>query len=370
MPPFVVKEALWLGRVLSRFLHDGACHALEFYARDHDGVAAALAFHTEIHARAGDLPKVAAARVLFFHADDVADVVLNALHSFRVLSLPNRLAFLLVYFPLSLWYPCTEVNEMKVSVLQMPVAIGDRDKNEATLRRMLDAAMKDAPDVVVLPELWDVGFFPRPLEDYLDAGGERTKPLLSSLAKSCGVHIVGGSVAVRDGERAANRCYVFRRDGTLIADYDKTHLFSPAKEDRFFRKGDHTAVFQLDGVKCAVAVCYDLRFPELFRRCALEDAAVMFLPAAWPTARIMHWRTLSQARAVENQTFFVAVNGSGAFANGMPLGGCSAIIDPWGERLAEADDGEAILSAALDLSIRDEIKRTIDVFHDRRPELY
>ena len=97
---------------------------------------------------------------------------------------------------------------MKVSVLQMPVAIGAREKNAATLRRMLETAMKDAPDVVVLPELWDVGFFPRPLEDYLDAGGERTKPLLSSLAKSCGVHIVGGSVAVRDGERAANRCYV------------------------------------------------------------------------------------------------------------------------------------------------------------------
>ena len=80
MPPFVVKEALWLGRVLSRFLHDGARHAFEFYARDHDGVAAALAFHTEIHARAGDLPKVAAARVLFFHADDVADMVFCSFH--------------------------------------------------------------------------------------------------------------------------------------------------------------------------------------------------------------------------------------------------------------------------------------------------
>lgn len=259
---------------------------------------------------------------------------------------------------------------MKVSVLQMPVVIGDRAKNEETLRRMLAAAMQDAPDVVVLPELWDVGFFPRPLADYVDADGARTKALLSSLAKTHGVHIVGGSVAVRDGDAIANRCYVFGRDGALVAEYDKTHLFSPAKEDRFFRKGDHRAVFRLDGVTCAVAVCYDLRFPELFRRYALEDAAVMFLPAAWPTARIAHWRTLAQARAVENQVFFVAVNGSGAFANGMPLGGRSAVISPWGERLAEADEKEAILCAALDFSVRDEIKRTIDVFHDRRPELY
>ena len=96
----------------------------------------------------------------------------------------------------------------------------------------------------------------------------------------------------------------------------------------------------------------------------------MFLPAAWPTARIEHWRVLSRARAIENQIFFVAVNGSGAFANGMPLGGRSAIIDPWGERLAEAGDGEAVLTAELDFSVRDEIKRTIDEFHDRRPELY
>lgn len=263
-----------------------------------------------------------------------------------------------------------EVDEMKISVLQMPVAIGDREKNTATLRRMLKTAMKDAPDVVVLPELWDVGFFPRPLEEYLDDGGNAAQALLSSLAKEYGVNIVGGSVAVRAEGAAENRCYVFDRNGGLVTSYDKTHLFSPAKEDRFFRKGDHAAVFPLDGVTCGAMICYDLRFPELCRRLSLKDVAVVFLPAAWPTARIEHWRVLSRARAIENQIFFVAVNGSGAFANGMPLGGRSAIIDPWGERLAEADDGEAILTAELDFSVRDEIKRTIDEFHDRRPELY
>lgn len=263
-----------------------------------------------------------------------------------------------------------EVNEMKISVLQMPVAIGARDENMATLRRMLGEAMEETPDVVVLPELWDIGFFPRPLEAYVDVDGARAKELLSSLASQYHIHIVGGSVAVKDGDAVANRCYVFGRDGALVAEYDKTHLFSPAKEDRFFRKGDHRAIFSLDGVPCAVAICYDLRFPELFRRYALDGAAVVFLPAAWPTARIRHWRTLSEARAIENQCFFVTANGSGAFANGMPLGGKSAILDPWGERLAEAGEGEAIISADLDFSVRDKIKATIDVFHDRREELY
>ena len=259
---------------------------------------------------------------------------------------------------------------MKISVLQMPVAIGAREENAATLRRMMASAMTDAPDVIVLPELWDIGFFPRPLEAHADEGGAWTQSTLSALAKQYGVHIVGGSVAVKEGDHIANRCYIFGRDGALVARYDKTHLFSPAKEERFFRKGDCRTAFTLDGVSCAVAVCYDLRFPELFRRYALDDAALIFLPAAWPTARIEHWRVLSEARAVENQVFFIAANGSGAFANGMPLGGRSAILDPWGKRLAEAGEGEEILSADLDFSVRDEIKRTIDVFHDRREELY
>ncbi len=259
---------------------------------------------------------------------------------------------------------------MKVSVLQMPVTIGAREENMATLRRMLDAAMKDAPDVVVLPELWDIGFFPRPLEEYVDEDGTQARTLLSLLAKRNRVNIVGGSVAVQEADHVANRCYVFDRTGALVADYDKTHLFSPAKEERFFRKGDHRTVFTLEGVKCAVAVCYDLRFPELFRRYALEDAALVFLPSAWPAVRIEHWATLIQARAIENQFFLVAVNGSGAFANGMPMGGRSAVVDPWGLCLAEADENEAILTADLDFSVRDEIKRTIDVFHDRRAELY
>ncbi|MBQ8698785.1 MAG: carbon-nitrogen family hydrolase [Schwartzia sp.] len=259
---------------------------------------------------------------------------------------------------------------MKISVLQMPVAIGAREDNEATLRRMMDAAMGDAPDVVVLPELWDIGFFPRPLEAYLDEGGARSRALLSSLAREHGVNLVGGSVAVREAGVAENRCYVFDRSGAPVASYDKSHLFSPAKEDRFFRKGDHIAVFSLDGATCGAMICYDLRFPELCRRLALEGAAIVFLPAAWPAARIEHWRVLSRARAIENQIFFVPVNGSGAFSNGMPLGGRYAIIDPWGERMAVDGDGEAILAAEIDLAARVEIKRTFEEFHDRRPELY
>ena len=259
---------------------------------------------------------------------------------------------------------------MKISVLQMPVAIGMREENEAVLRRMMDAAMKDAPDVVVLPELWDIGFFPRPLEKYLDEDGARSQALLSSLAKEHGVNLVGGSVAVHEEGAAENRSYVFDRTGALVASYDKTHLFSPAKEDRFFRKGDHTAVFSLDGVTCGLMICYDLRFPELCRRLALEGAEIVFLPAAWPTARIEHWRVLSRARAIENQIFVVACNESGTGADNLQLAGHSAIIDPWGEILAQAGERENILQGTLRLAVRQQIKENMDVFADRRERLY
>ncbi len=259
---------------------------------------------------------------------------------------------------------------MRVSALQLPIVIGDRKKNAKTLRRMMAEAMEAKPDAVVLPELWDIGFFPRPLADFTDAEGGAARALLSGLAAEYGVNVVGGSVAAACGDAVHNRCFVFDRSGALVASYDKTHLFSPAKEERHFTKGQALASFSLDGVPCAVIICYDLRFPELSRRLALGGAAVLFVPAAWPTARLAHWRLLAEARAVENQMFVAAVNGSGAFANGMPLAGHSLLLDPWGERLAEAGAEGGVISADFDLGVREKIKRTMDVFHDRRAELY
>lgn len=259
---------------------------------------------------------------------------------------------------------------MKIAILQMPVILGDRAENVASLRRMMAEAAEEKPDVVLLPELWDIGFLPYPIEKYSDPEGRAAQEALGELSAAYGVNLVGGSVAVADGERVANRCFVYDRTGARIASYDKTHLFSAGGEQRVFAPGARVTVFPLDGVQCAVIICYDLRFPELARRLAQEDIRVLFLAAQWPTVREMHWRTLTQARAIENQIFVAAANASGAFANGLPLAGRSVILDPWGERLAEAGDGAAILTADCDLGVRDKVRREIKVFSDRRPELY
>ena len=259
---------------------------------------------------------------------------------------------------------------MKVSILQMPILPGEPDKNIGTLYRMAGQAMHDRPDTLLLPELWRLGFYPKPIRDYADPDGSDARATLSRLAQRYQVNIVGGSVANAIGPQVFNSCYVFDRLGRLITTYHKTHLFSPSGEDQDFTAGDKLVTFQLDGVTCGVLICYDIRFPELARRLTLDGIEILFLPAAWPLARLIHWQTLIRARAIENQIFVAACNEAGSLPGGEPLAGHSALIDPWGEILAEADEGEAILFANLRPVIRQQIRQSMDIQKDRRPDLY
>lgn len=259
---------------------------------------------------------------------------------------------------------------MRLSILQLPIVIGDRKANSGKLQEMLATAMEQHPDTILLPELWDIGFFPRPITDFTDKNGEQTKNLLSDLAKQYNVNIVGGSIAEQCGESIKNTGFVFARTGKLIARYSKTHLFSPAKEQKTFTAGNKAISFTLDGIKYGIIICYGLRFPEMIRNLALEGIDILLIPAEWPTVRLDHWRCLTQARAVENQIYVAACNGSGAFANGMPLAGHSVIIDPWGRRMTEANDQPGIISADIDLTEKEKIRSTINIFADRRPDLY
>ena len=259
---------------------------------------------------------------------------------------------------------------MKISVLQMNICLGDLPANIETLRRIMEDAMQELPDVVLLPELWNIGFYPQPVAKHARGSEKESCRVLEELAKQYHVNIVGGTIATTSAKGIYNTCYVFNREGELIASYDKAHLFSPMKEHEDFTPGSKLSTFVLDGMKCAAIICYDVRFPELVRKLALEDVEVLFLPAEWPMERLIHWQTLIRARAIENQIFLVAANGAGTFPDGMVLAGHSAIIDPWGGVLAEAEDKEAVLHANLRPIIRQQIKESMDVFADRRPELY
>jgi len=259
---------------------------------------------------------------------------------------------------------------MKVAVLQMQVDWGEPKKNIAALYRLAAQAMKERPDVLLLPELWRIGFYPTPLCSYTDADGRETRQVLASIALKYQVNVVGGTVANAIGNNIFNTSYIFDRTGHMVAAYHKAHLFSPSGENTDFTPGDKLITFFLDGVKCGILICYDIRFPEAARQLALDGMTILFIPAAWPMTRLSHWQTLIRARAIENQIFVAACNEAGVDGHDQQLGGHSAIIDPWGEILAEAGEDEEILQGNLRLPIQDQIKATIDVFGDRRPDLY
>lgn len=263
---------------------------------------------------------------------------------------------------------CGVIN-LKVSVVQSNLILADVKANFKIAEESIKKASVDGSDVVVLPELWDVSFFPKNVIELADESGKRTKEFLSECSKKYNINIVGGSVANKIDGKLYNTCYIFDKDGNEIGMYNKVHLFSPSGEDETFTPGDKLTTFELDGVKCGVAICYDVRFVEWIRMNALKNIDVFFLPAAWPDKRTMHWDTLNRSRAIENQMFVVCVNSVGT-AYDSKFGGHSAIIDPWGEYVVKPTDEEGVFSGELDLSIIKDIRESINVFRDRKPNLY
>ncbi len=242
---------------------------------------------------------------------------------------------------------------MKISIAQFKSKLGAVDENFSTAARLIEAAQNS--DAILLPELWSTGYYPTPVEKFADKDGERTKKFLCAAAEKFSVNIIGGSVIVTSGGKIFNRCLVANRRGEIVASYDKTHLFSFAKENDVFCAGEKISTFELDGVECGAAICYDLRFPEFIRKIALAGAEIIFIPAAWSLKRLTPRQILTKARAIENQIFVVFANSSGK----------SEIINPRGEILAESERGEEILTAEINLRERAEVIGAMNLLADR-----
>lgn len=259
---------------------------------------------------------------------------------------------------------------MKVTCIQLDMLFCQVEHNYKRAKELIAEAMKEKPDVIVLPETWTTGFFPKgKIDEMAENDGARLKAEMGALAKEYGVNIVAGSIANQRQGKVYNTAFVFDRTGACIATYDKTHLFSPSKEETFCNPGEHLCRFTLDGVSCGLIICYDIRFPELTRTMAVQGMDMLFVVAQWPSARTFHLRSLCTARAIENQMFLVCCNSCGT-AGKIAHGGNSSIIDPWGTTLALAGEEEQLLTADCDFSAIENIRTSINVFADRRPELY
>lgn len=259
-----------------------------------------------------------------------------------------------------------------ISLIQCDIKLGEPAVNVGRMTEMLQSAAEagEKPDVIVLPEMWNTGY----ALDRLTALAQKDelngiRRIMSELASRYQVQIVAGSIAEHREGSHYNTMYVYNRSGEEIAAYSKIHLFRLMEEEKYLAHGKALGHFELDGLPSAGIICYDIRFPELARRLALQGAQILFVPAQWPHPRLNHWRSLLVARAIENQMFVVACNrvgnsGSQAFC------GHSLIVDPWGDILAEGGEKEEILSAQLDLGLVTEVRSRIPVFTDRRPEYY
>ncbi|WP_261807861.1 carbon-nitrogen family hydrolase [Paenibacillus sp. N3.4] len=258
-----------------------------------------------------------------------------------------------------------------IALIQMDIKIGEPDTNFARLNKLLEESLQAAnkPDVIVFPEMWNTGYALNEIQQLADPSGERTKAFLSEFARKHQVNIIGGSIADKREDRVLNTIYAFDRAGVETAEYSKIHLFRLMDEEKFLHSGDQLGLFELEGVPAGAMICYDIRFPELARKLALEGARILFVPAEWPHPRLHHWRTLLMARAIENQMYVVACNRVGTSGT-TNFFGHSMVIDPWGEVLVEGDESEAVLHATIDLSEVVRVRDKIPVFEDRRPHLY
>lgn len=254
----------------------------------------------------------------------------------------------------------------KLALIQMESAMEEPEKNFSHALALMEEALSGRPDILVLPELWNTGFFPSArLQNYADPEGKRTISTIGNFAGKHAVNVVAGSVTVTEQGRMYNRSFVFNREGKVISSYDKIHGFSLGGEPEYFKMGDHFSHFELDGIPCSMALCYDVRFPELIRNEALEGVDLFFLPAAWPEVREKAWRVLTRARAVENEFYLCAVN-QGGVSGHVKYAGQSALFDPWGEEVCRLGREEGIGYGEMDTEKVRAIRKQIDVYHDRR----
>ena len=255
---------------------------------------------------------------------------------------------------------------LTAAAVQFNIHLGDIESNLATAQAALRRVADRGATLAVLPEMWSTGYDYPQLEEL----AEQTPYVVDALAdlsRKLGMTLVG-SLAEKRGGEIFNTAYVLDQ-GSLKGCYSKLHLFSTMREDRYLASGDDYLVVDTSAGRLGLGICYDLRFPELFRKLALEGAEIFCLPAEWPKPRQEHWRTLIRARAIENQLFMVATNCCGVQGK-LDFFGMSMLVSAWGEVLAEGGETDTELVAEFDFAQMEEYRARINCFHDRRPEIY
>jgi deaminated glutathione amidase len=267
---------------------------------------------------------------------------------------------------------------MRAAAVQLN-STDDKERNLETAERLVRDAARDGAELIALPEKWNLlgpGAALRAGAEDLDGP---TLSAVRSWARELGVHVVAGSISERVAERdkLSNTSVLVGPDGEVTAAYRKIHMFDVDVGGVAYRESEHEepgteiVVSSAADVPVGLTVCYDLRFPELYRILAVRGARVITVPAAFTlhTGKD-HWEPLLRARAIENQAFVLGPNQIGEAPPHYNSYGRSMIVDPWGVPLATAPDEECFVAADLDFALQDRIRESLPSLANRRPESY
>ncbi|MBI2948788.1 MAG: carbon-nitrogen family hydrolase [Verrucomicrobia bacterium] len=255
---------------------------------------------------------------------------------------------------------------MRIVACQLDCAWEDKKANYAKVRSLLDAASIPAGALVVLPEMFSTGFSMN-VAGIREAEPSETETFLANTARHCSAFVLGGLVTQAEDGRGRNEAVVFGPDGERLCRYGKIHPFSFGGETKHYAGGNEVVTFQWQDFVVAPFVCYDLRFPEIFRIATQRGAHLLAVIANWPTRRVNHWVALLQARAIENQAYVVGVNRVGNDPK-LSYPGRSLIVDPQGEVLAEGSAEEQIVSGEVDVARVISWRNEFPALRDLRPE--
>ncbi len=266
------------------------------------------------------------------------------------------------------------MERFTAAAIQLQVT-SDKDANLALAERLVGEAARRGATLIALPELF---FWGGKRDAEIDAAEPIPGPTtnaLSGWARKLGIYLVGGSILEKVDGRAKvyNTCVLFDPRGATIATYRKLHLFDVEIADRFSIResanraaGSEIVVAACDSATVGLTICYDLRFPELFRRLVDQRATVICMPSAFTfVTGAAHWEPLLRARAIENQVYIIAPNQHGRGASGVLNYGHSVIVDPWGTVLAHAADGDGVILAEIDLAYLERVRREIPCLDHR-----
>lgn len=252
---------------------------------------------------------------------------------------------------------------IKMAGLQLDIVWEDRKANFEKVRGFAKTAVEEGVRVLVLPEMFSTGFSLNPSVTAEPSDGE-TPTFIRELAREFKLVVIGGYVQQRQNGKGANAALAVDSNGVELAEYFKAHLFTFMDEEKSHDSGSEPRVFVLDGMEMACFVCYDLRFPEMFRLVA-NGASMVFVIASWPKERQRHWDILLPARAVENQFYVMGVNRVGT-GGGHSYTGGTTIIDPMGNTIAHGGKGEGLVIAEIDTEVVADIRAKLPFLKDRR----